>query len=157
MVTKTRTVKTVKWKTPRPPDDEHIENVEAAEEPVVQLPLGRVVIVSNKPKMIPADEVEDLGPEVTDGVSLGFLRDGRLRVKAAIPVVITRKGDSVTVDVKDLNVYGQGRNLSEALIDLQHAVVELYFAVKQDRDNLGKGMMAIWSVLQGKIEERSGA
>ena len=87
-------------------------------------------------------------------VMLGFLRDGRLRVRAAIEVAILEADGQIIAEAEELNEFGSGDNLTEAIIDLQHAIAELYFSLEEDKDRLGPGLEKVWAVLQGKIEKR---
>lgn len=87
-------------------------------------------------------------------VALGFLRDGRLRVRAAIEVAIREADGQIIAEAEELNEFGSGDNQAEAIIDLQHAIAELYFSLEEDKDRLGPGLEKVWAVLQGKIEKR---
>ena len=115
----------------------------------------RFFLVSNAPSMIPVEEVTRLGPEATDRVTVGFLRDSRLRVYSPFQASVRRDSNGVMVQVSDdINVYGRGQSLSEAIIDFQHAVAELYFTLKADEGHLGRGVEVTWNALQVHIGER---
>lgn len=96
----------------------------------------------------------DLATALPATVRLGFLRDGRLRVRAAIEVAILKEEGQIIAAAEELNEFGSGDNLAEAIIDLQHAIAELYFSLEEDKDRLGPGLQKVWEVLQGKIEKR---
>ena len=87
-------------------------------------------------------------------VLLGSLRDGRLRVYSPIRVKFTHEGQHVTAEAVDLNEFGFGRNVSEAITDLQHAIVELYFTLEKEQDRLGRDLENVWSELQKLIRVR---
>lgn len=93
-------------------------------------------------------------PAVPDQVLLGSLRDGRFRVMGPIAVKCTAENQDVIVEAIELNEFGFGRNLSEALSDLQAAIVELYFTLEQEQDRLGPDLQRIWAILQQKVLRR---
>lgn len=81
---------------------------------------------------------------------LGSLRDGRLRVQLPIKVKVTTEGKHIIAEAVEFDEYGFGTNFSEALIDLQHAITELYFTLDEEQDRLGSDIQSIW----GKLSER---
>lgn len=97
---------------------------------------------------------EDLATAAPSTVALGFLRDGELRVREAIEVAILEEDGQIIAEAEELNEFGAGDNQSEAVIDLQHAIAELYFSLEEDKDRLGPGLQRVWEVLQVKVEKR---
>lgn len=93
-------------------------------------------------------------PAMPDQILLGSLRDGRLRVKAPIVVRFTKENEDVIAEAPDLNEFGFAKNPSEALIDLQAAIAELYFTLERERDRLGPDLQRVWAALQGRIVPR---
>ena len=87
-------------------------------------------------------------------VLLGSVRDGRLRVYSPIRVKFTHEGQHVIAEAVELNEFGFGRNVSEAITDLQHAIVELYFTLEKEQDRLGRDLQNVWSKLQKLIRVR---
>ena len=89
--------------------------------------------------LIPSEYLDNvsLGPSLPDELLLGFLRDGRLRVRSPIKVKLMTEGEHVVAEAVEFNEFGFGKNLSEALIDLQRAIAELHFTLEQDQDRLG--------------------
>lgn len=92
--------------------------------------------------------------KVPQSILLGCLRDGRLRVVSPIAVDLATEGDHVIAEAVDLNEFGFGENLSEALADLQRAVAELYFALESDHDRIGLDLLEVWSRLREKVQRR---
>lgn len=91
------------------------------------------------------------GPPVTvvpDEILLGSLRDPRLRVRAALPVKFTKEDQHIIAEAVGLDEFGFGKNTSEALADLQRAVVELYLTLEQEQNRLGPDLQRTWSKLQ---------
>ena len=96
-----------------------------------------------------------LGPPTLPMViHLGFLLEGRFRLREAIEVTITEEEGQIAAESKELNEFGYGNNPSEAINDLQHAIAELYFTLEEDQTRLGKDLLAVWGVLQTKIQKR---
>lgn len=96
----------------------------------------------------------NLAPPRPAKVKLGFLRDGRLRVKEPIEAVVFETEGFIVAEAEELFECGDGINQSEAIADLQYAIADLYFTLEEEQDHLGKGMQQVWQVLQGKVERR---
>lgn len=86
-------------------------------------------------------------------VLVGSLRDGRLRVLSPFSVRFSSEGSSIIAEATEFNEFGFGENWSEALLDLQYAIVELYFSLEGGQDRLGSDLQNVWSVLQQKIQK----
>lgn len=89
-----------------------------------------------------------------DNILLGALRDGRMRVISPITVELTHEGKHVIAEAIELNEFGFGQSVSEAIADLQRAIVELYFTLESEQLRLGADLQKIWHVLQKKIIKR---
>ena len=85
-------------------------------------------------------------------IKLESLADDRLRVKAAIEVVLTEEGGQIVAAAEGLDEFGFGDNLPEAIADLQHSLADLYMTLEAEQDHLGKGLRRVWAVLQVKVE-----
>jgi hypothetical protein len=96
----------------------------------------------------------DLAPAMPNEILLGSLRDGRLRVASPLQVRLTYEGKHTIAEAIELDEFGFGNNWSEALIDLQRAIVELYFTLEKGQKRLGTDLQRIWNVLQEKILKR---
>lgn len=106
--------------------------------------------------LIPADYAGGLisTAAVPDQVLLGSLRDGRMRVRRAIPVKLGTEGEHIIAEAADFDEFGFGHTVSEALADLQRAIAELYFTLDQEQNRLGPDMQRVWANLQEKIVKR---
>lgn len=106
------------------------------------------------PELIPIEHIRSasLGPAVPSELLLGTLGDGRLRVRMPIAVRLETEAEHVIAQAVELNEFGFGQNLSEALADLQRAVVELYFTLKNEQGRLGPDLELVWAKLREKIE-----
>ncbi len=89
-----------------------------------------------------------------DNILLGTLRDGRIRVITPIKVNFTREGKHVIAEAVELDEFGFGDNTSEAIVNLQRAITELYFNLDKERSRLGIDLKRIWDILQEKILKR---
>jgi len=85
---------------------------------------------------------------------LGFVRDGRLRVYSPIRVKFTQEGQHIIAEAVEFNEFGFGENVSEALTDVQHAIVELYFTLEKEQERLGGDLQNVWGKLQKMIHVR---
>ena len=95
-----------------------------------------------------------LPPALPEEVLLGSLRDGRLRVQTPIVVKCSKENEHFVAEAVEFDEFGFGKSLSEALKDLQGAIVELYFALEREADRLGPDLQRVWEKLQGKILRR---
>ena len=135
------------------------EDVELFIKPAVA-EIGRGTLAGQVSVALPKEVRPHTWPDADEAtavpapVALGFLRDGRLRVRAAIEVAILESDGQIIAEAEELNEFGSGDNQAEAIIDLQHAIAELYFSLEEDKDRLGPGLEKVWAVLQGKIEKR---
>lgn len=103
---------------------------------------------------IPYENVAALYLVSPSVIQLGCLRDGRLRVREPLEVTITEEDGQIVAEAEELNEFGYGNNLTEAVIDLQHAVSELYFSLEEEQKRLGQRLQAVWDKLRAKIEMR---
>lgn len=95
-----------------------------------------------------------VSPVVPDHILLGSLRDGRLRVQSPITVKLTKEDQHVIAEATELDEFGFGTNLSEALRDLQRAIVELYLTLEEGKDRLSPDLQRVWATLQTKLLRR---
>ena len=104
---------------------------------------------------VPIEYVDaDLALAVPSEALLGSLRDGRLRVRSPLKVRFTTEGKHIITEAVELNEFGFGENLSEAIADLQRTIAELYFTLEKEQDRLGKDLQNVWAILQEKIHKR---
>ncbi len=82
---------------------------------------------------------------------LATLADGRFRVLAPFDVSFLTEGDSIVAEATEINEFGFGSTYSEAIRDLQVAIVEISLALREDQDNLGAGMLKVWETLLSKV------
>ncbi len=93
-------------------------------------------------------------PVLPDKVLLGFMRDGRLQVHSPVRVEFIAESGHIVAQAVEFNEFGFGRNWSEALIDLQHAIAKLYFTLEEGQDCLGSDLRTVWATLQQKLRKR---
>ena len=98
-------------------------------------------------------DAADWPPAVPREILLGSVRDGRLRVQSPIRVKLTQEGQNIIANAVEFNEFGFGKNPSEALADVQHAIVELYFTLDKEYDCLGSDLQRVWAELQKKIHK----
>ena len=84
-------------------------------------------------------------------IRLGTLRDHRFRVNGALLVKREESEGRVVAAAPELNEFGFGENFSDAVTDLQRAIVELYLTLKDDEDRLGPDLQKVWATLQERI------
>jgi hypothetical protein len=107
------------------------------------------------PYIVPEDVAELIvQPQLPDHLLLGFLADGRFRVRAPIHVNVSTEGDQVILEAEGLDEFGFGSNLSQAIRDLQKALVELYNTLETEHDRLGPDLMRVWEKLGSTVVRR---
>ncbi|MDP2952816.1 MAG: hypothetical protein Q8O76_05830 [Chloroflexota bacterium] len=124
------------------------------DEPVVHHPGFEAILKLTG--LVPTEYLQtaSLGPPVPSELLLGSLRDGRLRVCSPITVKLMTEGEHIIAEAAELNEFGFGKNPSEALIDLQRAIAELYFTLEREQRHLGPDLQGVWATLQQKILKR---
>lgn len=83
--------------------------------------------------------------------TLGALRDGRLRVIEPIAVNWTTEDGQCVAEASEINEFGFGANLTEAIADLQAAIAELHFTLEAEQERLGPDLQAVRATLARKI------
>ena len=83
---------------------------------------------------------------------LGFLLDRRLRVISPIEVSLSKKQNKFIAIAFKINEFGYGINPSEAIIDLQHTIAELYFFLNKNKFKLGVDLQHTYNRLQSLIK-----
>ena len=82
---------------------------------------------------------------------LGHLRDSRLRVIEPFMATWTVEGGSVIMDAPEINEYGEGDTIEEAIKDLQASISELFFELDEERDRLGADLHRVYETLTRKL------
>ena len=85
-------------------------------------------------------------------IKLESLSDDRLRVKAAIEVVVFETEGLVVAEAEELYECGDGPSQEAAIADLQYAIADLYFTLAAEPSNLGQGLRQVWQILQTRVE-----
>lgn len=124
---------------------ERADDQQAYERRFVELPIAFSLPVEYAGR-------ESLPPP--DRMLLGSLGDGRLRVGVPITVKLSKEGQHIVAEAVEFNEFGFGGNPSEAVRDLQRAIVELYFTLERGQDRLGPDLEQVWASLREKILRR---
>lgn len=121
-------------------------NEKVAYEPkLLTIPLASLIL---------AERTSIVSTELPNEILLGTLWDGRLRVQSPITVKITKENQHVIAEAAELDEFGFGANLSEALRDLQRAIVELYLTLEEGKDRLSPDLQRVRATLQTKLSRR---
>ncbi|MGD0779175.1 MAG: hypothetical protein ABR954_00090 [Dehalococcoidales bacterium] len=92
--------------------------------------------------------------EVHKEILVGTLRDGRLKINVPIRVKFAFENNKVIAEAEEVNEFGFGENMSEALADLQRAIAELFFTLEREQKRLGADLKKVWGILKEKITKR---
>jgi hypothetical protein len=82
---------------------------------------------------------------------LGTLGDARLHPTVPIQVKMHVEHSEFTAEAPEFNEFGFGSSHSEAIRDLQRALVELYFTLDREQDHLGSDLARVWESLTAKL------
>lgn len=82
----------------------------------------------------------------------GTVRDPRLRVVNPFTVIYSNEEGLTVAEAPEFCEFGYGETRYEALIDLQRSLVELFFTLEEDQDQLGTDLQRTWEALQGSVE-----
>lgn len=99
------------------------------------------------------DQIVAVGPALPKTMLLGALRDPRLRLIAPLTITFEREDSNIVAYCQELEEFGFGTHLTEAIADLQATVAELYFALKEENNRLGSDLRTTWDSLRQKIKE----
>ena len=83
--------------------------------------------------------------------ALNGLRDDRLTVVEPFAIERTTDAGQCVLEATEINEFGFGANLSEAIADLQAAIADLYFSLEEERERLGRDLAKVWATLSRKV------
>ncbi len=83
--------------------------------------------------------------------ALDRLEDDRLSVVEPIAVKRMTEAGQFVLEAPEINEFGYGDTLPEALADLQAAIAELYFTLDADKERLGSDLQAVHATLVRKL------
>lgn len=113
--------------------------------PAVDLTEGRQLLMTSEIPVV----IEPHAPPLVPGeIWLGSLLDPRLKVVAPLLVRLSLDHDRVVAEAPELNEFGFGESASEAVADIQSAVVLLYFSLEEDAPRLGPDLQRTWETIQ---------
>lgn len=95
-----------------------------------------------------------MAPVRPSRILFGAINHPRLRMKTPIPVDISAEGESVVASCSELEEFGYGPSLSEALDDFGRTVCQLYFSLDSEGDRLNENLKEIRSRLSRYLEPR---
>ena len=95
----------------------------------------------------------DQPPIIPVEILIGSLRDGSLRVVAPLRVKVSREDTGFVLEAVDLNEFGFGDNLSEAIVDIQYTIAELYYSLQAEPQCLGPDLQKVWKELRQAIRQ----
>lgn len=116
------------------------------------------------PFMIPQDKLEmfavkdqilSVEPTLPATMLLGALRDPRLRLIEPLTITFEHENNDIVAYCEELEEFGFGTHLTEAIADLQATIAELYFTLKEEDGRLGSDLRKVWDSLRQKIKEVS--
>ena len=79
------------------------------------------------------------------------LHNDRLEIDSPISVLVEEGEEQIIAYAPDLEIYGCGYDLGEALDDLRRSIVEMYYDLNKDKDKLGADLKKIWDYLYSII------
>lgn len=93
--------------------------------------------------------VDELRPFPLDNI-----RSTRIKLNKSVNILIEKNNSEIVVDCPDLDLYGVGDSLQEAIMDLSENIEELYFTLKKSGPSkLGPHMLNIWEFLKSIVSE----
>lgn len=129
-------------------------SVKAEKEQRPAAPLEDEAVIQHLMEVLLVDMFESPHIEIQKEILLGSVRDGRLRVVTPLQVKLNYEGRHTIAEAVELDEFGFGDNVSEAIADLQRTITELYFTLEKEQKRLGTDLQRIWNILQEKILKR---
>ncbi len=85
-----------------------------------------------------------------------FLESRKLTLKKPITIksVYCLETETYVVDHFELNTYGEGRDMDEAIKDFKVALEETYFDLKEDKNKLSPPLQKEWELLNLVLKEK---
>ena len=96
-------------------------------------------------------------PAEQTAILLDTLGDARLTVVEPFALSSHEEAGFVVVVCDELDDFGYGDDLPEAVWHFQKSVVELYFALNEDQDRLGPAMQELRAKLTRKVRKADAA
>lgn len=91
---------------------------------------------------------------VPDRLSFGGPVHPGLRLRRAIELYVRREEGAFVVSSEDLEEFGTGETLGQALLDFSKGLGELYFTLEHGQARLGPDLVRIRTMLHEYIAER---
>lgn len=122
--------------------------IELGEGRSVDEPLKRLPVFE-----LPTEPIETVGPTLPSTMLLGALHDPRLHLIAPLTITFERENNDIVAYCEELEEFGFGTHLTEAIEDLQAAIAEVYFTLKEEKDRLGSDLSVLLDTYYKKIKE----
>jgi len=87
-------------------------------------------------------------------ILFGALRDPHLRLRKPIPLKIEEKEGLVSAIFEDIQEFGCGETMSEAISDFSSTVAELYISLSQENAPLSDDLLRVKNILSDYLELR---
>jgi len=84
-----------------------------------------------------SNNLENFVPTQPYTIFIQNLRHPFYHLRCSIPILIGYEDDVIIATYHDIDMYGTGSDMQEALSDLCAAIVEYYETLKDDEENLG--------------------
>lgn len=129
---------------------------DADQDKIVAVPVSHasITLAGMSSPAQPADAPELRASALPGIVKVGSLLDPRLRLRVPLTVEVHQEDGLLSVWQPDLDEFGSGEFLGDALEDFQHTVADLYFTLRDNVDKLGPLMQRHWEFARRVIEER---
>lgn len=85
---------------------------------------------------------------------LNSLDSENLQLKKPLFVLLKETPEDLIAELSDINIWGYGKTEAAAIANLCLDLEDLYFCLKEERDNLGREMWRQWQFLQDFVEEK---
>jgi len=142
------------WSTLKEKSSQKATGLEKAPYPVyIDIHGAEIVEIKERVEKLEKKLEEKEGQQI---IPIQFLDSEKLELKKPIWVLLSYGIDDELwlVDCPELNIYGSGRDETEAIKDFKIVLEESYFSLKKDKDKLVPHLMDEWKNLQGLIKER---
>ena len=133
---------------------DEILTIQKFEQPLVPTEDEVQAYSDSMTSLTPDEIINEALPQIIPvEILIGSLRDGSLRVVVPLRVKVSREDTGFVLEAVDLNEFGFGDNLSEAISDLQYAIAELYYSLKAEPQRLGPDLQEVWQKLRQAIKQ----
>ena len=126
--------------------------IESGMQPVAPSSLGILFDITDRGMIVGSTDDASIYRDKT--IFIADLGESTLSLLRALPISVEYSGGQVVACSYDLEELTLGSDDDEVIADMKSAIVDLYYLLKGEQENLGPLPRSQWEFLRGIIRER---